>query len=138
MRLNRTFHRMLILVVVVCSIALISCVPPTTDPGESQKVKTSAPAPVADHSKCDLHLSFAYSYYQNQNWNGAIENYKKMIEYGCKEEYAQDIFSYFGRAYQQLAKDNPAYYDSALFVFIEGEQYLPNDMFLHKNIAYIY
>ncbi|MDD5764905.1 MAG: hypothetical protein PHW79_01450 [Candidatus Marinimicrobia bacterium] len=142
MKLNCTFRGMVIIVVLVCCVALVSCVPPTTDTSETQKSKAASPAapaaPVADHSKCDLHLSFAYSYYQNQNWKGAIENYKKMVEYGCKEEYAQDIFTYYGRAYQQLAKDNSAYYDSALFVFLDGEQYLPNDMFLHKNIAYIY
>lgn len=60
------------------------------------------------------------------------------MEYGCKEEYAQDIYSYFGRAYQQMAKTDPVYFDSALFVYQEGEKYLPKDMYLRKNIAYIY
>lgn len=126
--------------ILLLSVYLVNCVPPT-DTSEDQKVKsaeTTTHTPLADHSQCDLLLSFAYSYYQNQNWRGAIDNYRKMIELGCKEEYAKDIYTYYGRAYQQLATENPAYYDSALFVFLDGEKYMPNDMFLHRNIAYIY
>jgi tetratricopeptide (TPR) repeat protein len=118
-------------------IALVSCVPPASDSAEP--VATApAPKPTIDRDKCDLYLSFAYSYYQNQNWRSAIDNYKKMSSYGCDEEYAQDVFSYWGRAYQQLAAENNVYLDSALYIYMTGAQYLPNDIFLKKNIAYIY
>ncbi|MCD6205285.1 MAG: tetratricopeptide repeat protein [Candidatus Marinimicrobia bacterium] len=119
------------------SIFLTQCVPPPSDSTEESQV-VAEPKPTIERDKCELYLNFAYSYYQNQNWQSAIKNYKKMMKYGCEEEYAQDIYSYFGRAYQQLAKTDPVYFDSALFVFEEGEKYLPDDIYLKKNIAYIY
>lgn len=122
------------------AIALIqiNCVPPE-DASEAEKVATATPAKhQINRDKCDLYLNFAYSYYQNQNWPSTISNYKKMVEYGCQEEYAQDIYPFFGRAYLQLAKTDNVYYDSALYVFLEGEKYLADNLFLFENIAYIY
>ena len=125
----------LLVLVLVTSVFLSHCVPPADSSEDAQLAETK---PEIDRDKCDLYLNFAYSYYQNQNWLSTIKNYKKMIEYGCKEEYAQDIYSYYGRAYQQLAKTDPVYFDSALYVYQEGEKYLPDDMYIHKNIAYVY
>lgn len=133
---SRIVFNLLIILLFVTGLGLISCVPPSPEPVE--KTAPAAPKPPTDHTKCDLYLSFAYSYYQNQNWKSAIENYRKMIDHGCEEEYAQDIFLYWGRAYQQLASENPVYLDSALFVYLKGEKYLPNDLYLKKYIAYIY
>jgi len=116
---------------------LVNCVPPSPTSTEPATESVAA-KPTIDRTKCDLYLSFAYSYYQNQNWKSAIENYKKMSNYGCDEEYAQDVFSYWGRAYQQLASENNVYLDSALYVYMTGVKYLPKDLFLKKNIAYIY
>jgi len=118
-------------------MGLVSCVPPSPASTEPEAA-APAPKPTIDRTKCDLYLSFAYSYYQNQNWKSAIENYKKMSSYGCDEEYAQDVFSYWGRAYQQLASENNVYLDSALYIYMTGTKYLPNDIFLKQNIAYIY
>jgi tetratricopeptide (TPR) repeat protein len=116
----------------------INCIPPE-DMTEIEKVASPTPEKQhIDRDKCDLFLNFAYSYYQNQNWRSTISNYRKMLEYGCQEEYAQDIYPFFGRAYLQLAKTADVYYDSALYVFIEGQKYLPDNMFLLENIAYIY
>ncbi len=132
------FFKVLVMIVSVGLVmGLVSCMPPSPSSAETE---TPAPAskPVLDRNKCDLYLSFAYSYYQNQNWKSAIENYKKMSNYGCDEEYAQDVFSFWGRAYQQLASENDVYLDSALYVYMTGVKYLPNDIFLKKNIAYIY
>ena len=133
----RLIPGLILVLVVLVSISTIQCLPPssaTTTP----IAPVEQPKPTIDRAKCDLYLSFAYSYYQNQNWKSAIENYKKMISYGCEEEYAQDIFTFWGRAYQQLASENQTYLDSALFVFLKGENYLPKDLYLKKNIAYIY
>ncbi|MDD5230414.1 MAG: hypothetical protein PHC43_03725, partial [Candidatus Marinimicrobia bacterium] len=126
-----------VLMIASLVLGLVNCVPPALDSGEPAS-EPVAEKPMIDRDKCDLYLSFAYSYYQNQNWKSAIDNYKKMSSYGCDEEYAQDVFSYWGRAYQQLASENPVYLDSALFVYMTGEKYLPNDIFIKKNIAYIY
>ena len=140
MKVKRLTQLALISLLVMASILIMNCVPPSGDAGETEQlgVAEKARQDSLRDVKCDLYLSFAYSYYQNQDWRGAIENYKKMIDAGCEETRAQDIFPYYGRAYQQLATDDPNYLDSALFVYIEGEQYLPDDIFLHKNIAYIY
>ncbi len=136
MKCLRLSNLLILCLIVVTSILVSNCVPPT-DMAEDTKVAVAA-KPAIDRDKCDLYLNFAYSYYQNQNWVSTIKNYKKMMEYGCKEAYAQDIYSYFGRAYQQLAKTDPVYFDSALYVYLEGEKYLPKDMYIHKNIAYVY
>lgn len=135
--MKRCLKVLLITVSVGLVLGLISCVPPS--PASTEPETTApAPKPTIDRTKCDLYLSFAYSYYQNQNWKSAIENYKKMSSYGCDEEYAQDVFSFWGRAYQQLASENNVYLDSALYIYMTGAKYLPNDIFLKQNIAYIY
>ncbi|MBN2601087.1 MAG: hypothetical protein JXR87_03740 [Candidatus Marinimicrobia bacterium] len=136
MKDQRLMHLLVLILMLMTSIFLSQCLPPADSSEDAQL--NAEPKQTIDRDKCDLYLNFAYSYYQNQNWSSTIKNYKKMMEYGCKEEYAQDIYSYFGRAYQQLAKTDPVYFDSALFVYQEGEKYLPNDMYLKKNIAYIY
>jgi len=136
MKNQRLINLLIVTFTIVLSFLLINCVPPA-DLTEDAQVSGAAEIEI-DRDKCDLYLNFAYSYYQNQNWNSTIKNYKKMLGYGCGEEYAQDIYSYYGRAYQQLAKNDPVYYDSALYIYLEGEKYLPDDMYIHKNIAYVY
>ena len=138
MKNQRLINLLIVTFTIVLSFMLISCVPPADLTEDAQVSGAAEPKIEIDRDKCDLYLNFAYSYYQNQNWNSTIKNYKKMLGYGCGEEYAQDIYSYYGRAYQQLAKNDPVYYDSALYVYLEGEKYLPNDIYIHKNIAYVY
>ena len=135
--MKRWIHFIEEALIVCLVIGLMNCTPPSPESSESvmEQVETK---PTIDRDKCDLYLSFAYSYYQNQNWRSAIENYKKMSSFGCEEEYAKDLFPFWGRAYQQLASENSVYLDSALYVYLAGEKYLPNDLFLKKNIAYIY
>lgn len=136
MRKKRLTHLLTVLVCIIFTIPFMNCVPPADAPEDAQVTQETVPE--IDRDKCDLYLNFAYSYYQNQNWQSTINNYKKMLDYGCKEVYAQDIFPYFGRAYQQLAQTDPVYYDSALYVYEEGLKYLPENMYIRKNIAYIY
>jgi tetratricopeptide (TPR) repeat protein len=136
MKMNRVATIAVLLLSFLAALLLVYCVPPATDSGEETVVQK--PAVNIDREKCDLYLNFAWGYYQNQNWRGAIKNYQKMLNLGCGSEYARDIYVYYGRAFQQLSTQNPVYYDSALYVFQEGEKYLPNDMFLRKNIAYVY
>ena len=142
MKTRRLFRGLIaVLLTMVISIFIINCIPPSTATTEGDESVISAEKARQDSLRnldCERYLSFAYSYYQNQNWSGAISNFKKMVDLGCDEDYARDIFAYYGRSYQQLAKEDPVYYDSALFVYIEGEKYLPDNEFLHKNMAYIY
>lgn len=136
MRTLRLKHLLTITLSVIIATLITRCVPPADAPEDAHLDRETIPE--INRDKCDLYLNFAYSYYQNQNWRSTINNYKKMLEFGCEEEYAQDIFPYFGRAYQQLAKNDPVYYDSALYIYEKGLKYLPKDMYIHKNIAYIY
>lgn len=128
----------ILVTLLVAALFLTGCVPPPATSEGTQAVAEEETTRQIDRDKCDLYLNFAWSYYQNQNWVSAIKNFKKMMNYGCEEAYAKDIYSYFGRSYQQLAKNDPVYYDSALYVYQNGLQYLPNDVFIRKNIAYIY
>jgi len=138
MRAQLIKYRGMLIVGLALILIQIKCIPPE-DAGELEKVAAPAhPKHEIDRDKCDLYLNFAYSYYQNQNWQSTISNYKKMLEFGCQEEYAQDIYPFYGRAYLQLAKTADVYYDSALYVFIEGQKYLSDNLFLLENIAYIY
>ena len=141
MKVKNLIKPFVIIIFLFVSIYLINCVPPSAGiDSEAERISAieKARQDSIRRGKCERYLSFAFSYYQNQDWHGAIGNYRKMVNLGCEEDFAQDIFSYYGRAYQQLAAENPVYYDSALFVYLKGEEYLPNDMFLHKNISYIY
>ena len=142
MKVNRLCKLALVaLVSIFAGTYLINCIPPAAETSSEEALLEASEKARQDslrRTKCELYLSFAYSYYQNQDWKGAADNYRKMIGLGCEEEFSQDIFVYFGRSYQQMASHDPVYYDSALFVYLKGEQYLPDNMFLHKNIAYIY
>ncbi len=141
MKIKTLIKTFLIIIFLFASIYMINCVPPSTEVVDEAARLESIEKAHQDSirkGKCERYLSFAYSYYQNQDWQRTIDNYRKMVDLGCEEDYANDIFRYYGRAYQQLAAENPAYYDSALFIYLKGEEYLPNDMFLHKNISYIY
>ncbi|RKY49181.1 MAG: hypothetical protein DRP88_00365 [Candidatus Neomarinimicrobiota bacterium] len=122
-------------------IILSYCVPPSEEPSGEMAAKSAQEKAREDSirdMKCKLYLSFAYSYYQNQDWQGAIKNYRRMMDLGCEEKYAADIFPYLGRSYQMLAQEDPTYLDSALDVYLKGEEYLPKNIFIHKNLAYIY
>jgi len=133
--------KLLFLFFIMFIILLSYCVPPPAEElGEEQVISAEERAKqdsIRD-MKCKLYLSFAYSYYQNQDWRSAIKNYNTMLSLGCEDKYAEDIFPYLGRCYQMLAQENKVYLDSALEVYIRGEEYLPKNMFIHRNLAYIY
>ncbi|MBN2281284.1 MAG: tetratricopeptide repeat protein [Candidatus Marinimicrobia bacterium] len=127
----------LLLLFIFAAMFLVHCVPPPATETET------ATQPVAEKkefnaSACDKFLSFAYSYYQNQDWKGCIKNYNMMLENGCEEEYASDIFYYLGRAYRELKSEGDQYLDSAAFAYQKGLEYLPGDEALRKNLAYVY
>jgi len=86
-----------------------------------------------DKDICERYLSFAWSYYDNGNWDRAIKNFERMIDEGCAEAYASDIYYDMGRAYMKKSE-----YDSATSVFLEGLEYLPKDQGLRENLAYCY
>lgn len=119
---------------------LVHCVPPpATETDASEATEKQAEKKLNyDRQTCERYLSFAYGYYQNQDWKGCIRNYKIMLENDCEEAYAEDIFQYLGRAYRELKSEGDQYLDSAAFTYQRGLQYLPSNTYMRKNLAYVY
>ncbi len=133
------YSKTLIVLFVFTAIFLVHCVPPpATETKTDVTEKKEEAKKDFDKSTCDKYLSFAYSYYQNQDWKGCVKNYRKMLEADCEEEYANDIFPYMGKAYRELRSESDEYLDSAAFTYQRGLEYLPSNTSLRKNLAYIY
>ncbi len=132
-----TKQTVLILLSVFAVTFLVQCVPPPATETESADTAEQEKKDY-DTRTCDRYLSFAYGYYQNQDWRGTIKNYRKMIENNCEEAYADDIFYYMGRAYRELGSENEIYLDSAAYTYQRGLEYLPSNTALRKNLAYVY
>ena len=125
----------------VSGLILNQCVPPPPqEGGEQEQVQAGQEQEdqTYDSDVCDRYLSFAWNYYNNRNWKRAILNFQRMIENNCAEAYAEDIYIDYGRAYMNLAKNNETYYDSAIGVFLEGLEYMPENEYLRENMAYVY
>ncbi len=129
----------MILLSVFAVTFLVRCVPPpATEPGSTDAAEETQEKKDYDARTCDRYLSFAYGYYQNQDWRGTIKNYRRMIENDCEEAYAKDIFYYMGRAYRELGTEDETYLDSAAYTYQRGLEYLPSNTALRKNLAYVY
>lgn len=113
-----------VLGVVTLLIIGIGCVPPEQEP--EQVID-----PALREADCNKYLSFAYTNYQNRDFEGSVRNFKKMLNLGCGESHAQDVYEYMGRAYIELAK-----LDSASYIFNKGIQYLPEDVDLLEVAAW--
>ena len=81
--------------------------------------------------KCAIALSNAWEYFKNRDYDSSIRNYNKLVDLGCGNEYASDVYIYFGRAYQEVGK-----VDSAIWAFQQGLRYIPRDKNLLQNVAY--
>jgi len=109
-------------------IMLPMCVPPP--PTEEESVLTAEELKRRQR-ECDIALSNAWEYYKNREFESSVRNYHKLVDLGCGEENAQDVYLYFGRAYIELGS-----LDSAVWAFKQGLRYLPEDKNLLENIAY--
>ncbi len=81
--------------------------------------------------QCAIALSNAWEYYKNRDWDSSIRNYRNLVDLGCGNEYASDVYLYFGRAYQEVGK-----VDSAIWAFQQGLRYIPRNKDLLQNVAY--
>ncbi|MCK4579434.1 MAG: hypothetical protein KAU50_11645 [Candidatus Marinimicrobia bacterium] len=120
----------IILLIALAGIAFVTqmCVPPPAEPedpvlSEAEKAKRDR--------DCQIALSNGWEYYKNREFDSSVRNYTKLVNLGCGEEYASDVFLYFGRAYIELGN-----LDSAVWAFQQGLKYLPGDKNLLENIAY--
>ena len=71
------------------------------------------------NQECDLFLSFAHTNYSNREYTDAVTNFNEVINLGCSERNAEDIFPWIGRSYIEQGKN-----DSASFMFKKGMKYL--------------
>ncbi|MCH7939866.1 MAG: tetratricopeptide repeat protein, partial [Candidatus Marinimicrobia bacterium] len=106
------------------------CAPPP--PAEPEKKALSEAEKKKRERDCLIALSNGWEYYKNREYEASIRNYKRLVELGCGEEYATEVYLYFGRAYNELGN-----LDSAVWAFQQGLRYLPEDKNLLENIAYI-
>jgi len=127
---------LLLLLFALSAMLLVHCVPPPAT--ETEAVTETVEKKDYDPNTCDRYLSFAFAYYQNQDWKGCVKNYNIMLENGCEEAYADEIFRYLGRSYRELKSEGDEYLDSAAYTYQKGLEYLPSDNFLRSNLAYIY
>jgi len=120
-------------------VFLVHCVPPPAT--EATEEKAEAPAAEKknyDERLCNRYLSFAFAYYQNQDWKGCVKNYRKMLNNDCGEAFADQIYPYMGRAYRELRTEGDHYLDSAAFTYQHGLEILPSHTMMRKNLAYVY
>jgi len=116
---------------VFASVLLLQmCVPPA-DIDAEERAALSAEEMKRRERQCLIALSNATEYFKNSDYEAAIRNYHKLVTLGCGEEYAQDVYLWFGRAYLEIGKQ-----DSAAWAFQQGLRYLPEDKNLLENIAY--
>ena len=106
------------------------CAPPP--PTEPEKKTLSEEEKKKLEWDCSIALSNGWEYYKNREYESSIRNYKRLVDLGCGEEYATEVYLYFGRAYNELGN-----LDSAVWAFQQGLRYLPEDKNLLENIAYI-
>ncbi len=106
------------------------CVPPP--PSEPEEKALSAAEQKKRERDCLIALSNGWEYYKNREYEASIRNYKRLVDYGCGEEYATEVYLYFGRAYNEQGN-----LDSAVWAFQQGLRYLPEDKNLLANIAYL-
>ena len=108
----------------------VGCVPPSD--GASMEYTPMSEQEIRNRNdKCDQYLSFATTNYQNQDFESAIKNYNNVIDLGCGEKNAKNLFIWMGRAYFELGK-----LDSASYVFKQGLKYLPENTALLENAAW--
>lgn len=98
-------------------IIFFGCVPPESPEPEGGFLSEEELA--ERNQECDLFLSFAHTNYSNREYTDAVTNFNEVINLGCSERNAEDIFPWIGRSYIEQGKN-----DSASFMFKKGMKYL--------------
>ena len=129
----------LLMLFVLAVVLFVQCVPPpATEGGATASATPAAPKKNYDEQTCNRYLSFAYSYYQNNDWKGCVKNYNEMLKNDCGEAFAEDIYPIMGRAYTELRAEGDQYLDSAAFTYQQGLEFLPSNTYMRKSLAYVY
>ncbi|MCF7803027.1 MAG: tetratricopeptide repeat protein [Candidatus Marinimicrobia bacterium] len=125
--------------IAVVALISIGCQPPQMTPEERKAYEDSVAQArqdsilQANKAKCEFMLSNGYEYYKQRNWEKAIENYEQVRELGCGPGMAENLYLYLGNAYREVGTQ-----DSAIAVYAEGLEHLPDNLYLHQNLAYMY
>ena len=106
------------------------CAPPASV-GEEEARALTAEERKRRERDCLISLSNAWEYYKNQEFESSIRNYRRLVDLDCGEEYADEVYVYFGRAFLETG-----HMDSAVWAFKQGLRYLPENKNLLENIAY--
>tara|TARA_B100001029_G_C15060287_1_gene457842 strand:+ start:2444 stop:3670 length:1227 start_codon:yes stop_codon:yes gene_type:complete len=101
-------------------LVFFGCVPPESpEPGDNL---LSAEELEERNQECDLFLSFAHTNFSNREYVDAVSNFNEVIDLGCSERNAEDIFPWIGRSFIEQGKN-----DSASIMFKKGMKYLDNN-----------
>ena len=133
MTVSQKYYRRMLLSLGLAAVmlALQVCAPPPSDGAE--KKRTLSAEELKRHERdCLIALSNAWEYYKNQEFDSSIRNYRRLVNLGCAEEFAEDVYIYFGRAFIEIGQ-----LDSAVWAFKQGLRHLPEDKNLLENIAYV-
>ncbi|NQU67966.1 MAG: hypothetical protein HQ510_08500 [Candidatus Marinimicrobia bacterium] len=109
-------------------IFAIGCVPPeTTVPEKDQSMNL-----IERNKECDLYLSFAITNYQNRDFNGSVRNFNEVIDLGCSQRNAKDIYPWMSRSFIELSN-----MDSAYWAIRQGIKYEDNNIEMLELAAWI-
>ncbi len=124
-----------ILVVIMISALVTNCVPPS-DTSEAELTVMKARRDSlrkANYNKCAFKMSNGDQYKLQGQWQKSIENYRKVMELGCTEDFASNLFKDMASCYNKLGEN-----DSAIWAVKEALVYLPTDIYFMKLLVYYY
>lgn len=136
---NKIIGLLLTSLMAIAVLVSVGCQPPGMTPEERAAYEDSLAQArrdsllEANRAKCEFKLSNGYEYYKQRNWQKAIDNYEDVRDLGCGKAMAENLYLYLGNAYREI--DNK---DSAIAVYHQGVNYLPDNIYLHQNLAYMY
>ena len=111
-------------------LSLYKCVPPSDDgSGYSTSSNSIDESTLQD---CDMYLSFAADNYSRNEFQNAANHFNTVINLGCGEVKADQLFLWLGISYTNIGK-----LDSADYVFRNGIKYLPSDKDLIEQASYV-
>ena len=106
----------------------VGCVPPEdTGPVEDNSFNL-----IERNKECDLFLSFAITNFQNRDFNGSVRNFNEVIDLGCSERNANDIYPWMARSYIELSN-----LDSAYWAIRQGIKYEENNVEMMELASWI-
>ncbi len=105
------------------------CVPPEEATPQEEENQMSL---IERNKECDLYLSFAITNYQNRDYEGAVRNFKNVIDLGCSKRNTKEIYPWLSRSYVELSK-----LDSAYWAIRQGIKYQEDDVEMLELAAWV-